>query len=135
MVLHGKIQGRDMLGRGSLAVLACAAIWAAEATYDVRGSIQPAVRASVGLHGTSRPFSADTLTDARGQFRFRHLEAGTYTLQAFAPGYGEVSRTLEVSKSLAARGGVIQVELEFPPAGGGKARQRRGAAAAFHAAS
>lgn len=79
--------------------------------------------ASVSLHGATTPFSANTLTDPGGRFRFRKLDAGDYTIVAYAPGRGEVRRTVAVGPSLADRKGRVRIELDLEslPAQGGVA--------------
>jgi tetratricopeptide (TPR) repeat protein len=69
--------------------------------YDVRGVLTPATRASVTLHGFTRPFEASTLSGPDGRFRFRNIQAGTYTLAVFIAGRGETDKTIEVGPSTA----------------------------------
>jgi tetratricopeptide (TPR) repeat protein len=69
--------------------------------YDVRGTLVPVSKASVALHGSTTPFEAATLADVGGQFRFRAIEPGTYTLSVFVPGRGETRKTIEVGPSTA----------------------------------
>ena len=46
-------------------------------------------RASVRLQSTSSPLSRTTVTDDRGNFEFKELPAGDFTLRASKPGYLE----------------------------------------------
>ena len=57
--------------------------------------------ALVVLHGVRTPFYRQTETDPVGNFRFKGVPAGTYTLSAEAPGRGYRTVTVEVSSSLA----------------------------------
>jgi tetratricopeptide (TPR) repeat protein len=83
------------------------------ARYELRGRLTPATRASVWLHGATSPFEDSTLSDDDGNFRFRDLAAGTYTLGAFVPGRGELRRTIEVGPSLADAKNRIRLVVEL----------------------
>ena len=50
---------------------------------------RPMRRASVRLQGTTTPLSRTTMTDDKGNFEFRELPAGEFTLRASKPGYLE----------------------------------------------
>jgi tetratricopeptide (TPR) repeat protein len=69
--------------------------------FELIGQVVPEARASVTLHGATTPFSASTLADHRGRFRFRNVEAGAYTLSVFMPGRGEERRTIEIGPGTA----------------------------------
>lgn len=97
-------------------LLAGAGMTAGEVKYDVSGRIQPADAVSVYLHGATTPFTASTVADARGRFRFRDVLAGTYTLVAFVPGRGEVRRTIEVGAGVADANGRVTVTVEISDA-------------------
>jgi len=81
--------------------------------YELRGRLSPGTRASVWLHGATSPFEDSTLSDDDGNFRFRDLASGTYTLGAFVPGRGELRRTIEVGPSLADAKGRIKLTVEL----------------------
>lgn len=83
------------------------------ARYELRGRLVSGARASVWLHGATTPFEDSTLADDDGNFRFRDLAAGTYTLGAFVPGRGEVHRTIEVGPSQADARNRIELTLEL----------------------
>ncbi len=83
------------------------------ARYELRGHLLPATRASVWLHGATAPFEDSTLSDEKGQFHFRGLLAGTYTLGAFVPGRGEMRRTIEVGPSHADARMRIELTVEL----------------------
>jgi len=72
--------------------------------YDIRGTLVPAVQASVSLHGSTSPFQAATMADAGGKFRFKKIEKGTYTLIVFVPGVGETRKTIDVGPARAQKG-------------------------------
>jgi Tfp pilus assembly protein PilF len=84
--------------------------------FELEGRIVPEARASVHLHGATSPFSASTLTDSRGRFRFRKLLAGPYTISVFVPGRGEARRTIEIGPSLAGGNGRVPVVIELDEA-------------------
>jgi len=97
----------------SLALPAILLMAGAERTFDLQGRVRPAGRASVALHGATSPFSASTLADAEGRFRFRKIESAAYTVAVFMPGRGEARRTIEVGPSLADSKGRITLTLDL----------------------
>ena len=86
---------------------------AADRVYELRGAITPKAVASVSLHGAVTPFQASTLSDSSGRFRFKGLQADTYTLIIFVRGVGETRRTIEVGPSLADPRGRVAVHIEI----------------------
>lgn len=94
-----------------LPLVLCAA--GESARYELRGRLRPGTRASVWLHGATSPFEDSTLSDDEGNFRFRDLASGAYTLGAFVPGRGELRRTIEVGPSLADAKGRIKLTVEL----------------------
>lgn len=87
------------------------ALYAAGKTFTVEGRLLPGAQASVTLDGATTPYNNSTLTTASGQFRFRKIEAGTYTLSVFVPARGEVRRTVVVTPSTADARGRVRVEI------------------------
>ena len=87
--------------RCALLLFAVVAAWGETALYELRGRLIPATQASVWLHGATAPFEDSTLAGDDGQFHFRGLTAGAYTLGVFVPGRGEMRRTVEVGASQA----------------------------------
>jgi len=81
-------------------------------TFEVSGKITSGAQAAVTLHAASSPFTITVLSDAQGQFRFKNIETGAYTLSAFLPGRGEVHRTIEVGPGTA--DGKQRVIVELP---------------------
>ena len=57
--------------------------------------------ALVVLHGVRTPFYRQTVSEPGGNFRFKGIPAGTYTLTAEAPGRGYRTVTVEISSSFA----------------------------------
>lgn len=84
--------------------------------FDLRGTLVPAARASVSLHGSTSPFQSNTLAGADGRFRFRNIEQGTYTLIVFIPGQGEVRKTISVGPSTADEKGRIELAVRLDEA-------------------
>jgi len=65
------------------------------------------------LQGAVTPFSAKALAAPDGQFRFKDIPAGTYTLIAALPRIGDTRRTVEVGPSFADAKGKVTVTLEI----------------------
>lgn len=84
---------------------------AAERQFEIHGQIEPPSRASVIIDGATTPFTASTFAGSNGRFRFRKLEAGSYTITVFVPGLGEARRTVAVSPSLADSKGRVAVTM------------------------
>jgi Tfp pilus assembly protein PilF len=92
---------------------AVAAFGSNEGTFELSGQLLPGTEASVSLFGATSPFSASTLADARGRFRFSHLEPGAYTVAAFVPTRGEMRQTIDVGPSTADERGRVAVTLRL----------------------
>jgi tetratricopeptide (TPR) repeat protein len=93
--------------------------------YELRGKIiqqdQKGGRRALPLvfiHGSVTPYTARTVADPGGNFKFKELRPGTYTLVVAVPRQGETQQTIEVGPSLAdAKGRVdvtIHVERRLP---------------------
>jgi tetratricopeptide (TPR) repeat protein len=82
-----------------LVLMALACMRAQTTRYELRGKLLPPTRATVWWHGATAPFEENTLAAADGQFRFRHIAAGAYTLGLFVPARGEMRRTIELGSS------------------------------------
>src|SRR5581483_8020849 len=68
--------------------------------FELRGKILPHESGMVSLHAVASPFAASTLAGPDGDFRFKNIEAGAYTVSAYIPGRGETRRTVSSSKSI-----------------------------------
>ncbi len=86
---------------------------APQETFTVEGRFRPPAQGSVVIYGATTPFTESTLSDAGGRFRFRKLEAGTYTLSVFVPGRGETRQTVVVTQSTADSRRRVVVDLEM----------------------
>jgi tetratricopeptide (TPR) repeat protein len=73
----------------------------------------PERQAYISLYGAIRPFSASTLSDDSGRFRFKGLDAGQYSLSAFIPAYGEKRFTIDVGPSSTDAKGCYRVTVHF----------------------
>jgi tetratricopeptide (TPR) repeat protein len=65
------------------------------------------------LHGAVTPFVAKALAGPDGQFRFKNIPAGAYTLIAALPRIGETRKTVEVGPSFADSKGRVTVTFEI----------------------
>ena len=68
----------------------------------------------VFLQSVLTPFGARTIANG-GEFKFKRLPAGTYTLMIAVPRSGEMTRTVEVSPSFADSKGKITLTITFEP--------------------
>jgi tetratricopeptide (TPR) repeat protein len=87
---------------------------------ELRGKIVDEARRvrpfRITLFSVETTYSTSTLTDPGGEFRFRKLDPGNYTLSILRRGLGEVHRTIVVTSGLADKKGVVRVLLPFSPA-------------------
>jgi Tfp pilus assembly protein PilF len=87
---------------------------------ELRGKIVDEARRvrpfRVTLFSVESTYSTSTLTDPGGEFHFRKLNPGNYTLSIVRRGLGEVHRTIVVTSSLADKKGVVRIKLPFSPA-------------------
>lgn len=88
---------------------------ASDSKLELRGQVAGAsAPVMVELFGVESPYTSNTLTDAKGRFRFRALAPGSYTVAVFVPGRLETRRTVVASPSLAGPKGTIEVTIPFP---------------------
>jgi Tfp pilus assembly protein PilF len=67
----------------------------------------------VTLFGVESAFAASTITDPGGEFHFRDLPPGNYSLAVLRRNLGEIRRTVVISASLADRKGAVHVIVPF----------------------
>jgi tetratricopeptide (TPR) repeat protein len=91
-------------------------LFAPQETFTLEGRFRPPAQGSVVIYGATTPFTESTLSDPGGRFRFRKLEAGTYTLTVFVPGRGETRQTVVVTPSTADNRRRVIVEMEMDDA-------------------
>jgi tetratricopeptide (TPR) repeat protein len=96
-----------------MCVLLVHAAWAAGTVFDLTGRIHPEERAAVTLFGDTFPFTASTLSDADGRFRFQKVRAGAYTVSVFMPDRGEARQTIEVGPSVADAHERVSLDISF----------------------
>ena len=99
-----------------LAVLAASTGLAAGSPLELRGRIEPPLRAAVALYGSTHPYQKQVLSNGKGRFRFKNLLAGTYTISIFHPRRGEFRRTVEVTPTFAGTNGRVEITIPFAPA-------------------
>src|SRR5688572_1198750 len=111
-----------MLFRSIALILACAGTLAGAQRdrYEFRGRVlqetgKPIdhVTPVVFLHGSITPFTAKTLADGDGRFKFKDLLPGMYTLVVAVPRAGEISQTIEVGPTLADPKGRVEHSFRF----------------------
>lgn len=88
---------------------------AAERLYELRGRVvSPEGRSFRGvvprvvLRGAVNPFASQTQADPAGNFRFRRLRAGMYTLYISVPTWGELRQTVQIGPTFADSRGRIE---------------------------
>jgi tetratricopeptide (TPR) repeat protein len=67
----------------------------------------------VFLEGIQTPFAASAVADAAGEFKFKNLRPGTYSLNIIVPFVGEQRRTIEIGPSFADSKGRITSVYSF----------------------
>lgn len=100
--------------------LSATEVSSADVRYELRGKIQredgnriSATNIKVVLHGTVKTYHAEVVAGPDGQFKFKKLPAGTYTLIVYIPRVGEIRKTVEVGPSFANSKRVVETELLF----------------------
>jgi tetratricopeptide (TPR) repeat protein len=81
--------------------------------YELTGRIEPPTAVHVFLHGATAPFESSTVSGADGQFRFRKLSAGTYTLTISTEARGEALQTIELSPGTVDSKGRLDLALRI----------------------
>ncbi len=94
--------------------------WAASAAgqkFELRGGIDPPPKmfSAVQLHGQDFPYEASTTADGKGNFRFKKIDPGQYTVIVAVPGRGTVRRTVNVSAAKADQKRRVHVTIPFQP--------------------
>ena len=74
---------------------------ATEPEYRLKGVLRPPAKAVITLDGFNTTFSGSILVAPSGEFEFKGLRAGTYTLILGVPNRGEIRRTVEIGPGMA----------------------------------
>jgi tetratricopeptide (TPR) repeat protein len=77
--------------------------------YRLKGILQPPAKAVVTLDGFTTTFNGSVLAASNGEFEFKALLPGTYTLIVGVPNRGEIRRTVEVGPGTAGPKNCVQL--------------------------
>lgn len=100
LVLLGALSGADPLqaqARDKDAELE----FRGEVTLPPRTLLSRRSRLLLNLSGVSFPYRDRTWANHRGEFRFKDVPPGSYTLSIYVPGYGEMLQTVNITESFA----------------------------------
>lgn len=89
------------------------AAFAAEPLYELSGRVPVEGRISVSLFGATTPFSEFTWADGNGNFSFKKLRPGAYTVGVFVPVLGEARQTIEIGPGTADRRRRVFLDLRL----------------------
>ena len=94
----------------------------AEDQYEFRGTVLQVdgrpfrdVVPVIFLHGATDSFATQTVADRGGNFKFKELLPGMYTLIIAVPRWGQMTQTIEVGPSLSDSRGRIETTFQFDP--------------------
>lgn len=115
------MQAGRILVTALLAALLQASAWGAkEGKLELRGKINYGAARfrflRVTIFNMESHFTSATLTDPGGEFRFRDLSPGSYSLAITRRGLGEIRRSVVVTPGLADQKGVVRIDIPFSPA-------------------
>ena len=102
----------------TIAILATSTVFAANHELELRGQISGADSrplAPVTVFGVQTSYKDSVPVSSSGEFRFRSLAPGDYTIAVVGEGSAEVRRTVVVSAALADRDGVVHTTIPFVP--------------------
>lgn len=90
--------------------------------YELRGKVSRAsggpftdVQPHVFLQGSTTPFTAQTMADPSGHYKFKNLLAGMYTLIIAVAHEGQTQHTVDVGPSLVDGRGRLEASFVFDP--------------------
>ncbi len=91
-----------------------AAAFGAQPRYRIEGRFTPAAPARIFLHSATTPLTLETQTRVAGQFAFKKVPPGSYTIAVFyAASHGMGQRTIDVGPKAADKRRRVQVVLRF----------------------
>ena len=91
----------------------------ANLTLELRGKIAGGGRSRtlrVNLFGVETPYAGSTEVNRAGEFEFRLLAPGNYTVAVVKEGLGEIRRTVVVSPAVADKSGVVLATIPYTSA-------------------
>lgn len=97
---------------------------AADNTFELSGKVRIGEKGpgkltvAVYLEGATSPYSAHTLTDPAGNYKFKNVEAGMYRLTVVVAGWGQTEETVSIGPSTADRRGRIKRDVRFQKSAG-----------------
>ena len=77
------------------------------------GTLARRARIFVGLVGVEESFTSQKWADSRGRFKFSKLQPGTYSLAILIPSHGEISQTVEITRSFSDPRGRVEKAFVF----------------------
>jgi len=103
----------------AIAVFSTITLIAGNASLQLDGHIEgdvPAHSLRVTLFGVEHPYAESADVDHHGDFHFRNLAPGNYTVAVLRDGLGEIRRTVVVSSAVAGTSGVVRATIPYSSA-------------------
>ena len=100
----------------AITLLSALALIASNTSLQLDGHIDgdvPARSLRVTLFSVERPYAESVDVDHRGDFHFRNLAPGNYTVAVLRDGMGEVRRTVVISAAVARDSGVVRTVVPY----------------------
>ena len=98
------------------AISSAAALPAADLELDGKITGTGSTRAlRVNLFSVERPYAESATVNRAGEFHFRALAPGNYTIAVVRNGLGEIRRTVVVSAAVADKSGVVHTTIPYSP--------------------
>ena len=98
------------------AISSAAALPAADLELDGKITGAGSTRAlRVNLFSVERPYAESATVNRAGEFHFRALIPGNYTIAVVRNGLGEIRRTVVVSAAVADKSGVVHTTIPYSP--------------------
>ncbi len=101
---------------GAAALISAAALPAPDLELDGKVTGASSTRAlRVNLFSVERPYAESSMVNRAGEFHFRALAPGNYTIAVVRNGLGEIRRTVVVSAAVADKSGVVHTTIPYSP--------------------